>query len=156
MESLFNFKGMKLSRATNVDVEELVIMINEAYSYQDKEKGEQRTSNAKLTSRLQEVEMHTIRDHDRLVGCVYIEPRKDVLHFGLLTVTQRYRGTGLAYAVIKTIEDYARNKHFEKIGLDYMSLAPWLKSYYERYGFKETGDAEQWGTIKLVRMEKQL
>jgi hypothetical protein len=37
-----------------------------------------------------------------------------------------------------------------------MSLAPWLKKYYEKYGYAETGTVEAWGTIDLIRMKKAL
>ena len=54
------------------------------------------------------------------------------------------------------IEADARTRGCATIQLDYMSLAPWLKAYYERYGFQETGETVQWGAIALVQMAKPL
>jgi hypothetical protein len=39
---------------------------------------------------------------------------------------------------------------------DYMSRAPWLKSYYQKYGFKETDEKIAWGSIDLIRMRRDV
>lgn len=54
------------------------------------------------------------------------------------------------------IDDFARDKGYESLDLDYMSLAPWLKKYYVGYGFRETGETKAWGTTDLIRMSKKL
>ena len=57
---------------------------------------------------------------------------------------------------MKAIEQLAMAEGFKEIQLDYMSDAPWLKEYYEKIGFVETGQVEKWGLIDLVQMSKSL
>ncbi len=147
---------ISLRRAKELDVEQLVPIINEAYSYQDAVKGEQRTTSDKLKSRMKEVDFYKVYSKQELIGCVYLEPREQVLHFGLLTLVPQYRGKGIAKKLMLAIEKYARNNSFLSIELDYMSLAPWLKRYYEKYGFEATGEVTQWGSIDLIKMRKSL
>jgi len=44
----------------------------------------------------------------------------------------------------------------QAVELDYMSVAPWLKPYYEKFGYVETGEVMPWGAIDLIRMTKTL
>jgi len=92
LASYFDFKNVALERIQDADIDETVALINPAYSYQEKVKGEPRTNPT----------------------------------------------------------------HYKSLDLDYMSLAPWLRKYYEGYGFRETGESVRWGTIDLIHMSKDL
>lgn len=152
----FKFSDVDFSLMQDSDVDEMVALINPAFSYQEKVKGEPRTNPTHLRERAREVQFVVARKQDKIVGCVYIEPQDKKLHFGLLTVADNMRGTGLAPAMMQAIEDYANANSFTSLELHYMSLAPWLKVYYEKYGFKENDDLIKWGSIDLVGMTKQL
>lgn len=152
----FSFKNVALRRIASEDIKETVAMINAAYSYQDKAKGRSRTDRNHLSERISESEFYIAKSSKQIVGCLYVERHDPSLHFGLLTVAERFRGTGLGAALMNAIETYAKSSDMKALELDYMSLAPWLKSYYERYGFKETGQIINWGTIDLIRMSKSL
>ena len=132
---------------------QVMLQIN---SYQDGAKDEPRTSPSHLNRRMSETDFFVIEHHTNLIGCVYLEPRGDALHFGLLTLSPEYRGRGVAGQVIEAIESYAKINHYISLELDYMSLAPWLKKYYEKLGFTETGEVQSWGAIELVHMKKSL
>jgi ribosomal protein S18 acetylase RimI-like enzyme len=152
----FDFLSVSLERMTEVNIPEVVALINPAYSYQEALKGEPRTNPQHLKGRMAETDFYVARQKGKIVGCVYIEPKGSRLHFGLLTVAPELRGKGLAQAMMKAIEDYAREAGFKELDLDYMSAAPWLKGYYERYGFRQTGKIKPWGTIDLLQMVKEL
>lgn len=156
MDKYFHFDTVNLRRFKDSDTDALVLLINEAYSYQDHVNGEPRTNPAHLRKRASEVELYVVQKDDSLIGCVYIEPRYASLHFGLLTLIPKHRGTGLSQSMMEAIEAYAKDNRFTTLELDYMSLAPWLKPYYEKYGFIETGEVGPWGSIDLVRMKKNL
>jgi RimJ/RimL family protein N-acetyltransferase len=91
-----------------------------------------------------------------IVGCVYVNSRPHAVHFGLLAVADKLRGQGLAPAFIAAVEAYAKQLGADRVELDYMSVAPWLRAYYEKQGYAETGQVQQWGTIDLIRMSKSL
>jgi len=152
----FSFKDCRLREVQDGDIDALVALINEAYSYQDQAKGQPRTNPAHLRGRVAETDFYVMTHEDELIGCVYTEPKYPALHFGLLTVVPAWRGTGLAPAIMAAIEDYAKANNYKTLELDYMSLAPWLKTYYEKFGFQATGQIQKWGTIDLIRMKKDL
>lgn len=156
MNEHFTFNETSLRRFDEGDIPALVALINEAYAYQDYVKGRPRTSPEHLRKRASEVEFYVVEYNEEIIGCFYIEPRDRSLHFGLLTLIPEHRGTGLSQAIMAAIESYADAHHFTALELDYMSLAPWLKLYYENYGFSETGQVQPWGSIDLVRMKKSL
>jgi predicted GNAT family N-acyltransferase len=152
----FEFRSLELSRLKNAEINEAVELINPAYSYQEHVKGEPRTNPKHLRQRAAETEFYVVKDSSKVVGCVSLEPKGTSLHFGLLTVATQFRKTGLAQAVMKALELYAIDNDYHSLELGYMSLAPWLKRYYENYGFRETGAVVNWGTIDLLHMRKDL
>jgi len=156
LSSYFSKDGFNLRTTLVSDVNELVGIINDAYSYQNEAKGRPRTDSDHLRQRISETDFYTLLHDKKIIGCVYLEPKDSALHFGLLTLTPDFRGKGVAEGVIDSIDAYARNNNYETIDLDYMSLAPWLKKYYEKYGFTETGEITSWGLIDLVRMRKKV
>ena len=156
LSKYFRDDPVRVRRASNEDVDDLVTIINDAYSYQDEARGEPRTNHEHLTKRIAETEFYTVVDGGIIIGCVYLEPHASAMHFGLLTLVPTYRGKGLAQEVVAAIENYAKSNRFTSLELDYMSVAPWLKQYYEKYGFTQTNTVSHWGSIDLLRMVKVL
>lgn len=156
LADFFTHPQASIRPTTDRDVPELVEVINHAYSYQDEAKGEPRTNLAHLRKRISETDFYTIVCNEQIAGCVYSENHDGALHFGLLTLSPRYRKQGIAESVIAAVESFAKAHEFSTVELDYMSLAPWLKRYYEKYGYKETGDITPWGNINLIRMQKKM
>ncbi|HEY2003540.1 MAG TPA: GNAT family N-acetyltransferase [Candidatus Saccharimonadia bacterium] len=156
LRKYFHFKNLMMNRIRESEIDETVSLINPAYGYQDQAKGRARTDAEHLRKRASETHFYVVKDGGGIVGCVYVEPSGGSLHFGLLTLADHYRKTGLAQAIMKAIEDFAGANRYESLELDYMSLAPWLKKYYERYGFIETGVVINWGSIDLIHMSKKL
>jgi GNAT superfamily N-acetyltransferase len=156
LQNFFSFNEYSLHNAKEEDVNRLVEIINDAYSYQDRARGGTRTNYVHLKSRIAVTDFYTIRYQGIIVGCVYLEAPAASLHFGLLMLIPEHRGKGVATQIMDAIEDLALTSNFNSIELDYMSVAPWLKNYYEHYGFIETGEFEEWGKIRLIRMKKTL
>lgn len=145
------------SLAVKSDMPATVKLINHAFRYQDDAKGESRISEESLTKRIKETEFYVFKDENRkIVSCIYIDRLAMALHFGLFAVDDELRGSGLAVLIMQSIEQYAIGLGKKYIELDYMSLSPWLKSYYEKYGYHETGEIEDIGWCRLIRMVKPL
>ena len=140
----------------DADTEELVELINKAYAYQDVHKKSPRTNPQHLRKLAIENELYVLRGNGQTIGCIYIKLEDDSLHFGLLAVDEQYRKQGFAQAMIAAVESYARASNLKSIKLDYMSVASELKGYYERHGFHVTGEVNNWGTIDLIKMEKDI
>jgi N-acetylglutamate synthase-like GNAT family acetyltransferase len=152
----FGQENTTLRSVKDKDIHDLVDIINEAYSYQDAVKGRPRTDSEHLSRRIKETDFYVLEKDKKILGCVYLEPQSDSLHFGLLTLTPALRKTGLGKVIMEAIEAYAKGNNYTALELDYMSLAPWLKEYYERYGFEENGEITKWGSIDLIRMQKKI
>ncbi len=152
----FHFSNIILERLQESDSNEAVALINRAYAYQNEYKNEPRITRDKLWHQAQKSQFYVLKEEGKIIGTIYIQTKNRSLHFGLLSVDQSYRGIGLAPALLSAVELYARDHACLSLQLDYMSIAPWLKRYYEKYGFCETGEVENWGTIDLIRMRKDL
>ncbi|HEY1074947.1 MAG TPA: GNAT family N-acetyltransferase [Patescibacteria group bacterium] len=152
----FDFEAVVLERIQDSDIDESVTLINHAYKYQEQYKNEPRVNRETLITQVKKSKFYVAKSNNHVIATVYIQPKGETLKLGLLAVLDAYRGKGLAPAIIKAIEEYGRTGGFKSLALDYMSIAPWLKKYYEKYGFKETGEFENWGTIDLIHMEKSL
>lgn len=138
------------------DHAEIIPIINHAYSYIDKYRGKPRTNPEHLREHAGVDDYYVVEDNSKLEGCVYIHRKGDSMHFGMLALTDNYRGKGVGQAIINAIEDYAKELNCKTLEIDYMSVSPWLKKYYESKGYRETGQIEQWGKIDLIHMSKDL
>lgn len=134
----------------------LTKLINKAYAYQDEYKGRRRITEQELRARAESSDLYVFESNDKLIGCVYTKVDGNAMHFGLLTVDESMKGQGIGASIEKAIESYAKSRRVNTIQLDYMSIASWLKTYYQKLGFQETGEVIEWGTIDLIRMTKQL
>ena len=153
----FSFQKISCELAQDGDISDAVELINHAFEYQDKAKGDKRITAEKLADRMRTSDAYVFKDKEsNIVGAVYCETDTFKIHFGLLAVADSYRGSGLAKAIMDAIEKYALDHKIKELELDYMSIAPWLKKYYEKYGFVETGEREDIGYSLLIRMRKQL
>lgn len=152
----FDLSQYSVSFAGFEDVETLLQLINHAFDYQDTAKGEKRISKEKLLEKMDQSEFYLWKHEDEIVACCYVEVCGDSLHFGLLCVADRLRGSELAPSIIRSIEEYGSCLHKPVIKLDYMSLSPRLKKYYEGYGYKVTDETRELGWCQLISMEKQI
>jgi N-acetylglutamate synthase-like GNAT family acetyltransferase len=156
LADFFHSPDIILRRIKDSDIYATVSMINAAYSYQDSHKKAPRTNDRHLPQKVHDSEFYIAAHDEQIVGCIYIERRDASFHFGLLTVIDNLRGTGIGSKLINAVEAYASEQGAKKVELDYMSVAAWLKTYYERFGYAETGGITHWGTIDLIRMSKSL
>lgn len=156
-ESFFQNDEFTITRMAEADVPEAVQLINHAFAYQDAAKGEPRTSERVLQKQMAKQMFYVWRDvNGTFAATVYIIPGDHTVHFGLLAVADKFRGKGLAPAIIAAVEAYARASKAHTLELDYISIASWLENYYKKYGFAKTGVSEDIGWCKLVQMHKSL
>jgi GNAT superfamily N-acetyltransferase len=156
LANYFHYPNIQLVRIKAADIAETVALINKAYAYQDVYKQAPRTNPEHLSKNATDNEFYIAKQGDKIVGCLYTKRGVHSVHFGLLTVADKYRGKGLGPALIEAVEAFAQYTGARNVELDYMSAAPWLKPYYEKYGYVETGEITNWGTIDLIRMSKPL
>lgn len=116
-----------------------------------------RTNHKNLKEHISESEFYVFRHKNRIIGCVYIElSSTQKVYFGLLTIDKQYGGIGIGKEITKSVERYVKSLGKTELLLAYMHIAPWLKSYYEKLGFKENGDEWNWDGIRLIHMNKTI
>ncbi len=55
------------------------------------------------------------------------------------TVHSDFRHKGIGKVILSKRIEFAQNEQIKYVGLTYDENKPWLKAYYERYGFKSIG-----------------
>ena len=157
LQDYFYSDTFAVKRISQNDVPEVINLINHAFWYQDEAKGAKRIDAAGVQKKMDNSEFYVWRDGaGELAACCYVTLGESKLHFGLLAITDKLRGKGLAPAIMTATEGYGQALGKEMLELDYMSLSPWLGEYYERYGFEKTGFVEDIGWSKLIQMQKKL
>jgi len=153
----FHFPNVTLEPIEEVEIDATISLINDAFAYQDNIRGETRTNPENFRKYYyNKTDFYVMKENGKIIGCRYIKAQGSSLHLGMLALDKTHRGIGLAQAGMKAVIDYAKAAGFKKLELDYMSIAPWLKKYNEQYGFRETGETQDWDGMKLIRMEKTL
>jgi len=101
-----------------------------------------------------------------LLGCVYLQKEGDKLYLGLLSVQPAQQNTGIGKQLLAAADDYARRQHCDRIHITVISARPELLAWYERHGYRRTGEIEpfhagekfgiQKQSLELVVLEKSL
>lgn len=150
----FKFKDMQIRRAMDDDISVLVPLINEAYSYINETSGGSRTNEIHLHEKMNESDYYVVVDANKIVGVFYLKKIDNSLSFGMFAIEPAHRGKGLGKKVVEAIEKFAKSSDMKSLEIDRMSASPWLKEYYENYGFSDTGKIEKWRNIDLIHMRK--
>lgn len=83
-------------------------------------------------------------DGAQLAGCVSLEPTKEAAtwHLAMLTVDPRRQAEGLGRALLAKAEDYLRAQGASRVRMTVISLRSSLIAWYERRGYRRTGESE--------------
>lgn len=104
---------------------------------------------------------------NRKVGTFYLDEnaygRKEVginrkdkaLHIDWLSVSKKHEGKGYGQAMMKYIDQYAKNKKYDSITSEVVGVSPNMKHILEKNGHKSYGQvkSELWGDLTV--MEKR-
>lgn len=104
-----------------------------------------------------------LAEHDGdLVACVFVEPRGERAHIGLVSVDPFRQGTGLGSQLMAAAEAHCRTAGYREMELRFINHRTELLRFYHRQGFVETGltESPDPGRIKVpfhfVQMTKPL
>jgi len=169
---------MSISKAVLADIPELNRLINSAYRGEDSKKGW--TTEAHLLDGLR-IDEETLRgyldnpnvilqkntdDDGKITGTVYLEVRRPKLYIGMFSVSPLLQGKGIGRNLLASAEKIAPWVGCDVLTMTVISTRLELISWYERRGFKATGEIQPFheGTkfgvpkqpIELIVMEKRL
>lgn len=105
-------------------------------------------------------------ERDVLTGCVYLQKQGDKVYLGLLSVSPVLQGGGVGKDLLAAAVAYAREIQCTSIRITVISVRHELIAWYERHGYKRTGETEpfpagekfgiQKQRLELVVLEKQV
>ena len=143
---------LAVRRATDADAAALVALVNSAYRGESSKAGW--TTEAELLGG-QRIDLEKMREaiagadsvvlvHDvegEPLGCVLLERTGDEAYVGMLTVRPTLQGSGLGRRLLGAAERWARDYWGARaIHGTVIAQRPELIAFYERYGFRRTGE----------------
>jgi len=150
----FMTSSLTISPASTNDVHQLVELVNSAYRGESSKRGwtteadllggirTDEASMMKLINNPQGVILHVRNEKNELLGCVNLERQAEQLYLGLLTVSPELQGGGIGKELLKASESYARQHQLAAIGMTVISIRTELIAWYERHGYKRTGETK--------------
>src|ERR1700710_2005301 len=145
---------MPITKATLTDVPELNKLINSAYRGESSKKGWTteahlldglRIDEATLNSYFDDPNIVILKNTDetgQITGSVYLEVRGPKLYVGMFSVSPLLQGKGLGRELLAAAAIYAKQLNRHTLTMTVISIRHELISWYERRGFKATGETQ--------------
>jgi ribosomal protein S18 acetylase RimI-like enzyme len=169
---------LNITVATKEDIPELEKLVNGAYRGDSSKKGWTteadllggiRTNTellAGMISRGDSIILKCTNAENKLVGCVYLQKQEDKLYLGMLTVAPDIQAKGIGKRLLQAAEEYAQMQQCTAIKMMVISLRKELINWYERRGYKATGERKPFPSndprfglpkqeLEFIAMEKQ-
>lgn len=141
-EKSFPLAGSIWIRTAGVDdVVPLTNLINSAFRVEKPFTDGDRVNPEKVRLFMSTGQFLLAEDSSGLVGCVYVEVRKDRGYVGLLSVDPRRQGTGLGRKLMDAAEECFRSAACRGVDLRVISPRTPLPAFYRHLGYVETGTA---------------
>jgi GNAT superfamily N-acetyltransferase len=128
--------------ASTQDAEQLVALINAAFSVERFFVDGDRTTLAQVTDLLGTGTFLIVdRPGDPPHACVYVEPQGDRAYLGLLAVDPGRQGRGLGRQLMDAAEKFCLDAGCRAIDIKIVDLRTELPPFYKSLGFVEQGEA---------------
>lgn len=169
---------MPIIKATVTDVPELNILVNNCYRGETSKKGWTTEANLLDGSRIDEETLYNYFDNPdvillkntdetgKITACVYLEVRFPKLYIGMFSVSPLLQGKGIGRYLLIAAESYAKQLNCLTLTMTVISTRLELIEWYQRRGFKPTGEMLPFheGTkfgipkqpIELIVLEKEI
>jgi ribosomal protein S18 acetylase RimI-like enzyme len=143
---------------TPSDIPALVALVNAAYRGIGVDEGEDsqkgwtseshlikgaRTNTEGIAELLQapnSIILQCVNEKGELAGCVHLKKQEGILYLGMLSVWPAGQGQGIGKYLLDTAANYAAEKKCDSIHITVISARPELIAWYERHGYKRTGE----------------
>ncbi len=146
---------MSILPATLSDIPALLTLVNSAFRGDSARQGwtheadllhgDLRTDEHGLRDLLQEPDGTVLKycsDTGRLEGCVYLHLKTNELYLGMLTVAPAKQGAGIGKLLMVAAETHAQQSGCAKIRMRVLSTRQELIAWYERHGYRPSGETE--------------
>jgi predicted N-acetyltransferase YhbS len=155
-------QAMNTRVATEADVGSIAHLINAAFRVERFFIDRDRTDPDKISALLKTGVFLVAEDAERMIACVYVEPRGERAYFGLLAVEPSHQKKGVGRNMVAAVENYARAAGCRFMDMRIVDLRAELPPFYRRLGYVETGtepfkaDVEPKIPAHFINMSKPL
>ena len=146
---------MPITFANEQNISALVKLMDSAYRGENSKKGwtseahlllgEKRTDET-IVSQLMKtpgaVFLKYLNDQGEINGCVFLQKNEERLYLGMLCVSPDTQANGIGKQLMMQAEEHARQAGCTSIYMSVISVRTELISWYERKGYKKTGETK--------------
>jgi ribosomal protein S18 acetylase RimI-like enzyme len=141
---------MPIRPGTSEDIPVIVRLVNNAYRGEGGWTNEShliagprtRAADVEQLNREPDGVILTSWEEGELAGCVYLKKEGEKLYLGMLSVWPARQGAGVGKALMAAGTEYARQQGCKVIRITVISAREELIAWYERHGFRRTGEVE--------------
>lgn len=158
---------MPVTKAIQTDVPELNVLVNSAYRGETSKQGW--TTEADLLDGLRIDEetlygyfadpaitiLKNTDENGSINGCVYLEQRGPKLYVGMFSVSPLLQGKGIGRDLLLAAEAHAKQANINTLTMTVISIRHELISWYERRGYKATGEMQPFHVEKKFGIARQ-
>jgi ribosomal protein S18 acetylase RimI-like enzyme len=166
--------ALQFRRATPEDAPEIVALVNACYRGDSSRVGWTTEADLLDGTRTDDVEITKLitnpdsmilvcTNDDEIIGSVNIEKQNTSSYLGMLVVKPGLQGSGIGRQLIDVAERQARAAWgSSKMTMNVITVRPELLAYYERRGYRRTGQIQPFafddvhGMLKVDRLELEV
>ncbi len=143
-----------ISAANIKDIPFLLHLVNNAYRGDNARKGwtheadiiggNVRIDKSSLKEMIQNPNAVVLKfaESDKIIGCVHLEKQPHKLYLGMLSVLPQRQAQGIGKKLLKASEVFAKENQFNIIEMTVISMRNELIAWYEKNGYKKTGETK--------------
>ncbi len=158
---------LTIDSATIADIPDLVLLVNRAYRGDSSKKGW--TTEADLLDGVRVIpetlleQMNTPGQHflkamdqsGAIIGCVSLLEKANKIYLGMLTVEPNIQGGGIGKFLMQASEAFTLSLGISVIEMTVISIRAELIAYYERRGYRQTGEKRPFPNDPKFGIQKQ-
>lgn len=91
----------------------------------------------------------------KIHGCVHLQKNNSTLYLGMLTVSPQLQGSGVGKHLLHASERHAEQLQCSSIMMTVISVRSELIAWYERHGYKNTGERKPFPADPRFGIPKQ-
>jgi len=147
------FSDTAIGIATAADITAITALLNSAYRGESSKQGwtteahliagNVRTNEVSVKEVMEQegsIMLKYINENGQLMGCVNLQQHGDKVYLGMLSVSPGLQGAGIGKKLLKAAEEYTLQVNGKAVYMTVISVRTELINWYERYGYKDTGE----------------
>ena len=146
-------KNNNIRLARTKDIQHIVELINTAYrsnqgwTHEHDIVSGDRINMAQLSELLArpDFELYVLEKHDQVIGCIGLTILEDSIEIGSFAIDPTQQNSGYGRTLLEFAEQYTKYRtSFKKLRMSVLNVRTELIAYYERRGYSQTGEIENY------------